>query len=195
MSPNDSKRPEPPPASPNSPAKDDWMTKKVRLKADGTVIEASPEETMEDSSQKPMEDSSSSTPPSATSYRDKLAAGSYAACDDENWLEEEESDFEEGDVIVKEKADGPSIELSKTFKKRLDKPWQSAVVVKLLGRSIGYKVLQSKLHTMWKTASPYRIIDMENNFFIIRFMSNEDYLHALVDGPWTIFGHALSVQP
>ncbi|KAJ4838403.1 hypothetical protein Tsubulata_017433 [Turnera subulata] len=87
------------------------------------------------------------------------------------------------------------VELSEAFKKRLDEQWQTAVVVKLLDRPIGYKARHSKLQLLWQPKGAFKILDLENNFYLVRFRDEEDYLHALVGGPWTIFGNVLSVQP
>ena len=41
----------------------------------------------------------------------------------------------------------------------------------------------------------YSVIDLENNFFLIRFRSARDAVDALTKGPWIIMGHYLTVQP
>ncbi|KAJ4826292.1 hypothetical protein Tsubulata_042945 [Turnera subulata] len=111
------------------------------------------------------------------------------------WWEDEEVENEEGDIVVEEGENGVAVKLFDAFKTRLNKPWENAVIVKLLGKSIGYRTLLLKIQTLWKPSSPFRIVDLDNNFFIIRFQSQADYYHALIDGPWVIFGSVLSVQP
>ncbi|KAJ4838894.1 hypothetical protein Tsubulata_051271, partial [Turnera subulata] len=115
--------------------------------------------------------------------------------DDDPWALDEEPICEDGDIMVVQEANGENVVLSDAFKRRLKKPWENAVVVKLLGREIGYRALQSKIQTLWKPAGPFRIIDLEGNFYIIRFLDSRDYIHALTGGPWAIYGHALCVQP
>ncbi|KAJ4833644.1 hypothetical protein Tsubulata_001267 [Turnera subulata] len=85
--------------------------------------------------------------------------------------------------------------LSDSFKHRLSKPWEQAVVVKLLGRAIGYKTLYSKIQSLWKRKGPFKIIDLEINYYLVRFWDLEDCHHALLDGPWNIYGNVLSVHP
>ena len=41
----------------------------------------------------------------------------------------------------------------------------------------------------------YSVIDLENNFFLIRFRSAGDAVDARTKGPWIIMGHYLTVQP
>uniref|UniRef100_A0A6N2M469 DUF4283 domain-containing protein n=1 Tax=Salix viminalis TaxID=40686 RepID=A0A6N2M469_SALVM len=42
--------------------------------------------------------------------------------------------------------------------------------------------------TIWNGAKPFKVIDPENEFFLVQFSTMNDYLHVLVDGPWTILG-------
>lgn len=36
---------------------------------------------------------------------------------------------------------------------------------------------------------------MENDYYSVKFLREEDYQNALSGGPWTIFGHYLTVHP
>ena len=95
-------------------------------------------------------------------------------------------DFEEGDVI--ESHDGVRIQ------EKLIQPWKNSVVVKLLGRNIGHKALCARLASMWKPSMGYSVIELENNYFLVRFRNAGDALDALTRGPWIILGHYLTVQ-
>ena len=53
------------------------------------------------------------------------------------------------DVQIVKEGFMPSIFFSKKFHEQLIKPWQRTMVVKLLGRSIGYKALLSILEVLW----------------------------------------------
>ncbi|KAJ4845048.1 hypothetical protein Tsubulata_010841 [Turnera subulata] len=124
-----------------------------------------------------------------------LATGQPVGEEEDPWALEEEVEVEDGDILIEEGENGENIVLSATFKQRLEKPWEKAVIVKLLGREIGYRALQAKIRTIWNPTGPFKIIDLENNFYIVRFWDSSDYYHALTGGPWAIFQHALSVQP
>ena len=50
-------------------------------------------------------------------------------------------DFEEGYVIESHDGVMPSIKFSARIQEKLIQPWKNLVVVKLLGRNIGYKAL------------------------------------------------------
>ncbi|KAL4333578.1 hypothetical protein GQ457_07G001170 [Hibiscus cannabinus] len=40
-----------------------------------------------------------------------------------------------------------------------------------------------------------QLIDLENNYFLVRFEKESDYSMVLTEGPWTIYGFYLTVQP
>lgn len=103
--------------------------------------------------------------------------------------------FESKDIITGGTDNIPSIGFSKKVHAQLIKPWQHAVVVKLLGRHIGYKALCNWLETLWSSTLGFSIIDLENDYFIFSFKVEGDVEFALTQGPWTIMGHYLIVQP
>ncbi|KAJ4845395.1 hypothetical protein Tsubulata_010576 [Turnera subulata] len=161
--------------SPEPPA-DDRSTKKVRIREDPTLRDS------------PMEESS-------MSYRDKLTTGPTVGLEDAAWFEEEEAEYEDGDIRVVDGENGPEVELSDAFITRLKKPWKRAVVFKVLGRNIGYQTLKTKLQILWKPTGPYQIIDLVNNYFVARFAHDVDYENVLLNGPWVVYGNAIYVQP
>ncbi|XP_057724138.1 uncharacterized protein LOC130940104 [Arachis stenosperma] len=46
----------------------------------------------------------------------------------------------------------------------------------------------------WARKDVVRVMDLEENFFLIRFFNQEDYSYALFEGPWMIADHYLLVQ-
>ncbi|KAL4363824.1 hypothetical protein GQ457_04G014930 [Hibiscus cannabinus] len=38
-------------------------------------------------------------------------------------------------------------------------------------------------------------MDIDNDYFLVTFKGHSDFLHVLADGPWTVFGHYLTVEP
>ncbi|MFQ6623835.1 hypothetical protein Gotur_004418, partial [Gossypium turneri] len=45
---------------------------------------------------------------------------------------------------------------------------ENTVVLKLLGRNIGYSVLHSKIYSLWKSSSPFQFMDIENGYFLAK---------------------------
>ncbi|KAH9791203.1 DUF4283 domain-containing protein [Citrus sinensis] len=48
--------------------------------------------------------------------------------------------------------------------------------------------------TLWSTTHGFSIIDLETNYFLVRFKLASDANYVLTRGPWTVLGHYLVVQ-
>ncbi|KAI9111365.1 hypothetical protein K1719_017055 [Acacia pycnantha] len=130
-----------------------------------------------------------------------------AACANENIFSDDplsESDHIESDqedneplCVISEDPNRnfPTFTFSDRMKKRLYKAWNREVIVKLLGREIGYKLLFSILQPLWAKRGVINLINIGNGFFVVKFTNNEDYRNALTGGPWMIFDHYLTVRP
>ncbi|KAI9074143.1 hypothetical protein K1719_043914 [Acacia pycnantha] len=130
-----------------------------------------------------------------------------AACANENIFSDDplsESDHIESDqedneplCVISEDPNRnfPTFTFSDRMKKRLYKAWNRAVIVKLLGREIGYKLLLSILQPLWAKRGVINLINIGNGFFVVKFTNNDDYRNALTGGPWMIFDHYLTVRP
>ena len=89
----------------------------------------------------------------------------------------------------------PTIEFSDHIQDLMAQSLKQSVIVRLLGRTIGYKVLSNKIEDLWKPSHGYRIIDLDNNYYMVKFDDMENYSNALLKGPWSIMGHYLTVHP
>lgn len=95
---------------------------------------------------------------------------------------DDEIEFEMEDVVIERGGILPSISFSRRVHGQLVKPWQTTVVVKLLGRMIGYKALCSRLDFLWANTRGFSVIDLEKGYYLIRFRSEEDAHFALTQG-------------
>ncbi|KAK9203874.1 hypothetical protein WN943_014131 [Citrus x changshan-huyou] len=98
------------------------------------------------------------------------------------------------DVIIEIDGCIPSVVFSQKMQEQLVRPWKNTVIVKLLGHFIGYRSLCTKLESLWRVERGFTVIDLENDYYLVRFRAEEDVEFALTQGPWTIFGHYLTVQ-
>ncbi|MBA0857613.1 hypothetical protein Goshw_014641 [Gossypium schwendimanii] len=53
----------------------------------------------------------------------------------------------------------------------------------------------NKFYSIWRPSTPIHMMDIENGYFLVKFQNKLDCEKALSEGPWTIFGQYLTVQP
>ena len=99
------------------------------------------------------------------------------------------------DVVFGLNGNIPTVDFASHILDSLNKRMGFAVVVKLLGRSIGYGALRSKILSLWKPKGRFQLTDLHDDCFLVKFKDDMDFHNALSGGPWVIFGHYLSVQP
>ncbi|KAH9697599.1 DUF4283 domain-containing protein [Citrus sinensis] len=131
--------------------------------------------------------------PTPLSYRDIAMEANGGSANvvfgmSDEWVLEEE------DVCCKEDDSMPYIAFSQRVHDRLAKPWANSVVVKTLGRNLGYRVISERLKKLWGSKMGFSIIDLANDYYLVRFQNEGDVEYALTEGPWTIMGHYLFVQ-
>ena len=60
---------------------------------------------------------------------------------------------------------------------------------------MGYNFLLSKLHALWKPKGKIDCVDLECDYYLIRFSLKEDHDTILIKDPWFIGEHFLSIRP
>ncbi|KAI3893641.1 hypothetical protein MKX03_006219, partial [Papaver bracteatum] len=88
----------------------------------------------------------------------------------------------------------PSIEFDAETKKRIIQPWKQCLIGKVVGKTVGYKYISAKTKEMWRLVGKMQILDMGSDYFMFKFEHQDDFKHALLEGPWFINGHNLSLQ-
>ncbi|KAH1048234.1 hypothetical protein J1N35_039018 [Gossypium stocksii] len=88
-----------------------------------------------------------------------------------------------------------SIDFSDRVYKLLEKEMSTPVVLKMLGWNLEITTLHNRLYGVWKPSKPFQLMDVENDYFLVKFQSTVDYDKVLSQGPWVIFGHYLTDQP
>lgn len=86
------------------------------------------------------------------------------------------------------------IVLSNEEMKKLWIPWKKALIVTLLGRSAGYRVLYQRMKQRWNLQGEFEAVDIGHDYDLVSFQSKEDYHHVLLDGPWIVLGYYLTFQ-
>lgn len=78
------------------------------------------------------------------------------------------------DCKIQELVRGPSIQFSEKVEEDMCKPWGNTIVLKPLGRPMAYSFLLDRLIPRWKVKGPWYLIDIPNDFFLVRFTLKED---------------------
>ena len=128
------------------------------------------------------------------SFKDKLV-GSRGVSTQQKSPFDSDIDLLDQDIVIGSEDDMPTIRFSNRVKSILASKMEHSVIVKLLGKSIGYKALHSRIVALWKPMMEFQIVDLDNGYFIVHFEDPNDRLTALTKGPWTVLGHYLTVQP
>ncbi|KAL4281246.1 hypothetical protein GQ457_03G036790 [Hibiscus cannabinus] len=99
------------------------------------------------------------------------------------------------DVCVDDSGPYTTISFSDRVHAAIDQSMCQSVIIRLLGRQIGYRVLWNRIKALWMPQGQFQLVDLENEYFLVKFEVEADYVKVLADGPWTIFGSYLTVQP
>lgn len=62
-------------------------------------------------------------------------------------------------------------------------PWQDALVIKLLGKNIGYNNMKERLKKICRLSGGFDIMDVDNGFFMVKFDLPEDKEKITTGGP------------
>jgi hypothetical protein len=88
---------------------------------------------------------------------------------------------------------GIMIELTNEELQNWSKQYTNTLVV-VLGKRVNFRVLENKLKRSWTNNGAIQIIDMHDGYYQVIFSNEEDYKHALFEGPWMVADHVFIVQ-
>ncbi|WRX24857.1 protein of unknown function DUF4283 - like 10 [Theobroma cacao] len=98
-----------------------------------------------------------------------------------NIAESNEEDFEYGSI-----KGFPSITVFDKRQEMLARRWQNSVIMQMLNHTISYWSLCVRVASLWRPKGKYDIVDLADNRFIVCFVDQEDFLRALLNGPWML---------
>ncbi|BFG25133.1 hypothetical protein CerSpe_114070 [Prunus speciosa] len=119
------------------------------------------------------------SPPISMSFKDKVF-GDFGMAKDQLVIGDDDFVIKQGEI--------PSIQFSDKVKSCLYRPWRTAVILKLMGRPLSYAFLRNRLLQKWDLKGSMSLINLENNYFIAKFLLAEDMRYVLSGGPWQIAG-------
>lgn len=74
------------------------------------------------------------------------------------------------------------------------KPWRGSLMVSVMGKRVGFKIMETTLNRTWAKTAAIKIIDMPQGYFFVFFNAEADYKRALFEGPWRVTDHYILVQ-
>lgn len=86
------------------------------------------------------------------------------------------------------------VEFSKEHLKRIQQNHRGYLIIKLLGRNMGFKPLMDRISNLWDLEGFFTPVDLGLGFYLIRFESRADYNKVYTGGPWIIQDHYLTVR-
>lgn len=124
------------------------------------------------------------------SYREMVTGDVEVDMDkDSDFPSEEEFSDDEEDVYSSD-----DVQFSKDQWKKFRAPWRSALIIKVLGKSFGFQFLFRRLMAIWRPKGEFKLISLNNDFFIVRLELKEDRERILFEGPWKILDYYLAVR-
>lgn len=114
------------------------------------------------------------------SWKEKLLGQSGV---DENIMVDEDFELGEEDAI-KVMVDGIlSVIFSDRVHQFIARCMARTAIIKLVGRKLSYSSMVNRLKLFWQTSQPFQVVDLENDYFSVKFRGEADYQHALSGGP------------
>lgn len=92
---------------------------------------------------------------------------------DENWIASDDQPSQGAENWTN------IITFSPQLQDKIYAPEWSSVIVKVIGKSFGYKNLLTRLGGIWKPKGNFSMIDLGYDFFLVKFSTLEDYQKAL----------------
>ncbi|KAL4297759.1 hypothetical protein GQ457_12G019230 [Hibiscus cannabinus] len=89
----------------------------------------------------------------------------------------------------------PEIWFSDRVHDAIDVKLTKFMIIRLMGKPIGYRALWNWIQTLWNPSGEISLIDLDNEYYLVRFASEANFHKVLSGGLWVIYGSYLTVQP
>lgn len=133
-------------------------------------------------------------------FRDILMRSDGDMVREESWDFVEEGN--EGDELEDELVaplpedvkNAPRLVLSREERQEIRQLWLRALIIKLIGKMLPYNFFVEHLRLRWQVQGEMEVIDIGNDFYVVKLSLLEERARVLSEGTWVIAGHYLSVQ-
>lgn len=94
----------------------------------------------------------------------------------------------------KQEENSNSITLSKADLESLYAPWKVSIIIKVFGKRLPCVYLKNKLMDLWRPTEPLNLIDLGNDYYVVKFNCLTNTNKVLHEGPWFIAGNFVSAR-
>ncbi|KAL4285553.1 hypothetical protein GQ457_16G005890 [Hibiscus cannabinus] len=115
------------------------------------------------------------------SFRDMLPGRRVVTLTDVGILDLD-VDMKDDDVKFSTLEGTPVISFSDRVHDKVDEKLAKSVVVRLLGRSIGYIALLNRIRSLWNPSGEMALVDLDNGYYLVRFARENDVTRVLIGG-------------
>ncbi|KAA3464499.1 Pyridoxal-phosphate-dependent serine hydroxymethyltransferase [Gossypium australe] len=105
---------------------------------------------------------------------------------DGNVCMEENFELQDEDVTTEIVNEIRSITFADCVHRFIEKEMALSVMIKLLGRKIVFNTLLNQVSILWNIMGQFQLMDLENDFYLVRFQDKDDLDNVLLGGFWTI---------
>lgn len=136
--------------------------------------------------------------PERVSFRDVLrdkddraepSASYFGGCYDEGYVsDDDEVASGEEDPLC------PMVHLTKAEKVRLRNPWRKTLIIKVMGKPVGFNFLYRRIRMLWHPSRDMELVTMDNDYFFVKFEMMGDYNFAKFEGLWVILEHNFIIK-
>lgn len=129
-----------------------------------------------------------------SSYKEKLLGEIPRAFEQAFAVENDmESEAEFDDKTLDLEAGIAAMNLSGEQKSSIRSQWSNALIVKVIGTTVDYQTMSTRLLSLWKPFGRMDYVDLGEGFFLIRFSTMDDHGKVLKEELWYVSGHYLSI--
>ncbi|KAL7165460.1 hypothetical protein ACSBR2_041194 [Camellia fascicularis] len=117
-------------------------------------------------------------------------------CDAEHLTSDEEMEDDgesEGGMEIIGNGSNPIVKIPSGLLKKVREPWKKCLIVRLLGKNIGYNLFVTRIQRVWSLQANFEVLDIGNGFFIVKF-EMMDYSKVYTSGPWVVMDYYVTVR-
>ena len=97
------------------------------------------------------------------------------------------------DPELNQKDQIPKVKIPPGLLKKIREPWKKCLIIRLLGKSIGYKLFATKMKKIWGLQADFAALDIGHVCFKVKFDMMKDYNRVYTCGPWVVMDHYVTV--